>query len=305
MLKSGMKKRSFIQKMDNYFNCIAHPTSCGNLLVGRDATAIFDCGMLFCARETVEKIKSHLDGRPLDYLFATHSHYDHIGALPALRAEWPSLRLVTCEIGAAILLKDTPRRVIRELSLMAVEKYTPGTAQPDYSDDDLHADIIVQEGDAISLGGLTVEAVATPGHTKDSLSYFVRELGLLILSETTGVRRGDGRIVPAYLTSYTDTVRAIEKCRAIPYKYISPPHTEPLSPGEADGFFDRAMRTVEDCRDFILDLRRGGADEERILESYADRYSDKAMMDMQPRKAFLINARATVACTLREFGESE
>jgi len=287
--------------MNRYINCIVHQTSCGNLLIGGDSAGLFDCGMLFCAEETIAKVKRHLAGRPLDYIFASHTHYDHIGALPAFRAQWPLLKLVTCAVGEAILLKDTPRRVIRELSVTAAERFAPGIEVPDYDDDAFHADVAVKEGDAISLGGLTVEVVETPGHTRDSLSWFIRELGLLILSETTGVLKPDGKLYTSYLTGFGDTMRSIEKCRNVTYKHLSLPHMGIISPERAESFFDRAARTAAECRDFILELYRGGAGEDAIVERYADKYADKTLAKMQPMEAFWINAKATVACTLREF----
>ncbi|MCL2127883.1 MAG: MBL fold metallo-hydrolase, partial [Treponema sp.] len=161
--------------MNRFISCIAHNSSEGSLLAGDNRAALIDCGMAFCAGGTIQKVKEALNGRRLDYILCTHTHYDHIGALPFFRKEWPRLRAVTVAAGAEVLLKDTPRRVIRELSLAAAKNF--GAAiDTAYSDDDFHADIIVKEGDRISLGALTVEVLETPGHTRDSLSFFIPEL---------------------------------------------------------------------------------------------------------------------------------
>jgi len=117
--------------MDRFVNCIAHQSSEGQLLIGDNYTALFDCGMMFCGEKTIQNVKNALNDRAvnmnnthkrtLDYIFLTHTHYDHIGALPYFRKEWENVRVVTGETGAAVLLKNTPRRVIRELSLAARE----------------------------------------------------------------------------------------------------------------------------------------------------------------------------------------
>ena len=290
--------------MERYINCIAHRTSEGNLLIGDKCSALFDCGMSHCADATIKNVKNALKGRPLDYLFITHTHYDHIGSLPYLRKEWSSLKLVTSQAGAAVLLKDTPRRVIRELSIVAAKEYN---AQIDtsYSDDDFHADIVVKEGDIISLGDLSVKILETPGHTRDALSFFIPELELLITSETTGILLPDNNVYPLYLTSYTDTVNSIEKCRKVPFKYLSLPHKGIVDEKDANVFFDRSLGVVSACKDFILDMNEKKFDQEAMENMFFKKYGSEALLSYQPLDAFTANAKATIACTLREFAPSK
>jgi glyoxylase-like metal-dependent hydrolase (beta-lactamase superfamily II) len=289
--------------MKNYINCIVHNASEGNLLVGETHTALFDCGMGFCADATIQNVKNALNGRILDYIFITHTHYDHIGALPFFRKEWPLVRLVTSEVGAGVLLKDTPRRVIRELSAVAAAKY--GVAfDASYSDDAFHADIIVKDGDIVPLGGVSVKVLETPGHTRDSLSFFIPEHDLLILNETPGVLLPDGNMYPAYLTSYNDAIKSIEKCRRIPYRFLSLPHRGLAAEDDAKGFFDKALEADIACRDFILGIAKKNPDEDEMLNMFTHRFGNDMLFSYQPKEAFITNARATIACTLREFSVS-
>jgi len=290
--------------MQQYINCIAHVTSDGSLLIGNERAAMFDCGMLFCARDTIRNAEAALGGRPLDFLFATHTHYDHIGALPALRERWPELKLVTSQVGAETLLKATPRRVIRELSLAAAASFASSLdpAGLAYDDGAFHADMIVKEGDCVDLGGCTVEGIETPGHTRDTLSYFIPELELLISSESVGVLLNDGEVYPSYLTSYADTVAAIEKCRRLPYKHLSVPHRGLIGDEQAASYFEKAMRTAVSCHDMIIAMHKNGSGDEEILERFHELYFNDAVAAVQPEVAFTINARATIACTLRELG---
>jgi len=296
--------------MKRFINCIAHKSSDGQLLIGDDYTALFDCGMMFCCEKTIQNVKNALNGgaaqlwtahnRSLDFIFLTHTHYDHIGALPFFRKEWSGTRVVTSEVGAAVLLKSTPRRVIRELSLAAAETYKVELSM-DYSDDLFHADITVKDNDVISLGGVSVQIIETPGHTRDSMAFFIPELKLLIINETPGILMPDGKVYPCYLTSYNDTIQSINKCSQIPYEHLSMPHCGVVSGKEADGFFKKALEINAVCRDFILDMKNKNYTEDEMINSYFNKYASETLLSYQPKEAFLANARAAIACTLKEF----
>jgi len=232
-----------------------------------------------------------------------------MGALPFLRNEWPSLRLVTSQTGADVLLKNTPRRVIRELSITAAKecnsKFEAAYNDAAYGDGAFHANVIVKDGDIIQLGGVSVKTLETPGHTRDSLSFFIPELELLIVSETAGFMLPNGNVYPTYLTSFNDTVNSIEKCRKIPYKFLSFPHYGVVGTQYADGFFDKAMKAAVDCRDFIMDMNEKKLDNEAMFEKFVQKYGSEELYAYQPRAAFDINTRATIACTLREIAPNE
>ena len=295
--------------MNRYINCIAHKSSEGNLLIGNDRTALVDCGMAFCAGGTIQRVKDALKQRPLDYIILTHTHYDHIGALPFFINEWPELRTVTSATGAEVLLKATPRRVIRELSLAAAEKYgamTDTTFSGDVllNTDVLHSDIIVKEGESVSLGGLTVEVFEAPGHTRDSINFFIPELEMLIGNETPGVLMPDGSVYPGYLSSYTDTINSIEKCRKIPFKQLSLPHRGLVSSEDGKGYFDKALSANIACRDFILGMKKKGLNEDEMQDSYYQHYCNETLLSFHPIEAFLVNTSARISTTLREYEAS-
>jgi len=279
---------------------MVHNSSEGQLLIGSEKTAIIDCGMAFCADETIRKVQEALGDRSLDYILMTHTHYDHIGALPFFKKIWPNASAVTSEAGAAVLLKDTPRKVIRELSINAAVTHGTGESVDfSYSDDVFQANIIVKDGDKIPLGDITVEVLETPGHTRDSLCFYVPEIELLILNETPGVLMPDGSIYPCFLTSYSDTINSIEKCRHFAYKFLSLAHRGIADKKDAEGFFDKALSVNITCHDFIHDMKSKNYSEEEMLELFYKKYGSEILLKYQPKEAFLANARATIKCALK------
>jgi flavorubredoxin len=253
--------------------------------------------MAFCAKDTIQNVKNALGSRPLDYIFITHTHYDHAGALPYFRKEWPQLHLVTTKAGAVVLQKKTPRKIFRELSSSAALVFNV-KFDIDYDDEAFHADITVKDKDIISLGGLSVEVLETPGHTRDSVSYFIPELELLFMNETPGALMPDGNVYPCYLTSYADTINSINKCRRIKCKHLSLPHRGVVSREEADVFFDKVMAANIACYNFISDMKEKKLSEDEMLDLYFQKYGSDVILSYQPKEPFILNARATIACTL-------
>ena len=285
--------------MDRHINCIVHSSSEGRLLVGDDHAAIVDCGMAFCAAETIKKVKNALNGRNLDYILLTHTHYDHVGALPYFRKEWPQIRIIAGDIGAAALLKATPRRVIREFSIIAAKQFGRGE-DISFDDDAFYADIIVKDGDAIQLGGISAQVLEMPGHTRDSLSYYIPEIELLMLNETPGVLMSDGSICPCFLTSYRDTIKSMVKCRRIKFKELSLPHRGIIGADTIDDFFEKALETDKECHELTVDMLNKGLSDDAIFQALCNQYMSEAILSYQPKEAFEVNIKAIIASSKRE-----
>ena len=59
------------------------------LIRGENRVALYDTGMAYCGGQLVENVREALGGGRLDYVILSHSHYDHIGALPDVIRAFP------------------------------------------------------------------------------------------------------------------------------------------------------------------------------------------------------------------------
>lgn len=87
--------------------------------------ALFDTGV--DAQPVLDCIAA--EGLILQHIFITHSHWDHIDALPKFRAAWPEARLHSNIKKAPANQRNQPDEIIQLGSLHITHRATPGHAE--------------------------------------------------------------------------------------------------------------------------------------------------------------------------------
>ena len=93
------------------------------LIVGSEKAAVVDAGMAYSAEGTVENIRKILGERPLDMILLTHSHYDHVSGIPAMKRAWPQVQVYGGTYVEHVFESDKAKAVITKLNMEAVAKY--------------------------------------------------------------------------------------------------------------------------------------------------------------------------------------
>ena len=260
--------------------------------------AIVDAGYACGAAITVEKIRKALNGRPLDYILLTHSHYDHTSASPALAEAWPGAQIVASEYAAYVFTRPGARREMRRLNESAAEQWE--VAPNGELIDRLHVDRTVADGDVLDLGSYTLRVLAAPGHTRDTIGFWSEEEKLLIGNETYGTFSGCGHVMPAYLVGYQMTIDSIDRAAALGARTIIIPHWGVITGETCDGFFAEARHYAESTRNLIVNGWREGLSRAQLVDRYRSEYYVGCQMLYQPEPAFMTNANHIVNMILRE-----
>lgn len=272
------------------------------LIIGSEKTALIDCGMAYCGEDMVLNIKERLEaegGKTLNYVFLTHSHYDHMGALPYVKNAFPGAVVYASGRCRDILKRPNAKALIKELGTAARKLYRP-EEDMDISVENLTVDKALEDGDSISLGDETITALETKGHTDCSMSYALEPLDILFTSESTGLIEAEFQICTPILKSFKDAFESLQKCRGYGAKRICLPHFGLIPESFNDEYF---RMFEEECREkirLVRDMKEKGFSHEEMLEKFKDRMWKPVMEKEQPIEAFLINTKNTIKAALKE-----
>ena len=71
--------------MSDYIVNVCGDSTNVSWLIKGECNILYEAGMAYSAEKMIEKIKHELNGKPLDAVILSHSHYDHVAGLPLLR----------------------------------------------------------------------------------------------------------------------------------------------------------------------------------------------------------------------------
>ncbi|KAL0218744.1 hypothetical protein P9112_004397 [Eukaryota sp. TZLM1-RC] len=127
--------------------------------------AVVDPGL--AADKVINELKQ--SNLKLMYIIISHAHFDHVGDLIPLKRAFPEARIVLGNSDADLYKKVHKQPMEFGMPL-------PVSAQPE-------PDVLMNNGDTLSLGDLTIKALEAPGHSPGSICLYIEKDNVLIAGD--------------------------------------------------------------------------------------------------------------------------
>lgn len=279
------------------------PGDAGFLIDDGKTAILYDSGFAFTGYGLAENIKKALGNRPLDYIFLTHSHYDHALGSAYVAKVYPDVKIVAGEYAAKIFAKPTARNVMRQMDKKAAATQGIG----DYEDliDELRVDIAVNDGDKLICGDLEFTVIALPGHTKCSVGFYLEKEGLLLGTETLGVYFGEDTYLPSYLVGYQMALDSISKAKQLAPRAILLPHYGLADSAQAEKYLVAGEAVAKDTARTILERLRAGQTREEIAACLERVQYKENVAPSYPLDAYRLNTSIMIGLIEKELFAEE
>ena len=269
-------------------------------LLDDGVTAIlYDSGFGFTGDTVAENICKALGARKLDYIFLTHSHYDHALGAACVCVRYPDVKVVAGEYAAAVFARPSARERMREMD----RKFARRCGVPEYKDrvDQLRVDIPVKDGDVIHTKTLDFVTVALPGHTKCSIGFYLPAEKLLLSSETLGVYDGGEMVVPSYLVGYEMTLSSIARVENLEIERLLLPHYGLLDREKTKFYLSNCRKSAVETAEAIKGVFERGGTHADAVRYFREKYYRGNITDIYPEDAMLLNTNIMVDLIEKEF----
>lgn len=262
---------------------------------------LFDAGVTMMSCCYAEDLQRILGRRQPAYLFLTHSHFDHIGAVSYLKSVYPRMKVAGPAHVGDILENPRAVHVIRELNREALRygSVSPGRAIYRGNFEPFALDVVLKPGELINLAAdRRVEAISAPGHTWDFMSYWIPEEGILVASEAVGCDDGTGYIYTEFLVDYDVYRRSLLHLARLNIRVLCPGHKMVLTGRDVRKYL---RRSLEQAAEYVAMVEKfllaEHGDIERAVARVKAAEWDPRPFPKQVEPAYLMNTQARVQKT--------
>jgi 2-aminobenzoylacetyl-CoA thioesterase len=278
-------------------------------LLDGSVPALFDAGLTAFAEIYVRDIKKILQNRTPGYLFLTHAHFDHIGAAGYFKRIWPDLVIVGSVQSRDIIARPGAVKSIAALNMTSNDLAIASGLTPiiDTPFEPFTIDSVAGPEQRFDIGpNLTVQALHTPGHTRDFTTYWIEAKKILVASEAVGCQGRLGHFNTEFLVNYDSYLNNIFRLSELNVDVLCPGHELVLTGTDVGAHL---RRSLAHAREYLVMaeafLRETKGDIDSTMVKIKAVEWDPRPWPKQIEQAYLLNTRQRVLTVWERMQASE
>jgi len=271
-------------------------------VIKAEKPVIFESGYSCIGKVYENDIRSILKEKAPGILFLTHVHYDHCGSTSYLKKVFPNLKVAASQRAAEIIQRPNAQKLIGDLSESAISSIASiieGDNRKNLIMDPFkpfEVDILLSGGQTIPLGDeLSVRVIATPGHTRDMLSYYLPEKKILICTEAAGCLDQNGHVITEFLADYDSYINSLRYLMSLDIEILCQGHRLVFLGEDVKNFLTKSLEAAklfkEEVENILIEENNSI---ERTLVRIKTKEYDTNPGPKQPERAYLLNLRTRI-----------
>lgn len=225
------------------------------LLEGSKTSVLISAGMHYILPDLFRQLDTWgLDSSRIEHVVILHAHFDHVGVVPYLKRNRPSLKIYASARGWEVLTNPKAISVINEFS-EKVRRRVKGEEDPlagmDWKwRDDVQGETLAR-GDQLDIGGRELRFFETPGHSSCSVSAWVPGLNILFPSDAVAIPYRNEYLI-AVGSSFEKYLASLDQLAALDVRLLCADHYGCVAGEEAREYIhqtrDATVRMMEEMR---------------------------------------------------------
>ena len=148
-----------------------------------------------------------------------------------------------------------------------------------------------------------MEVIATPGHTRGCLSYYIPQRKMLFCGEAGGLMLHDGHIATEFLADYQAYEDSLRRLAGLDVEVLCKAHHLALVGAKAGEFLLESLHKTMEFKEMVLEfLAQDGGDIGRTILRVKEIDWDPRTGFKQPLPAYMLNLEARVKLLAKEAG---
>ncbi|MEI7638510.1 MAG: MBL fold metallo-hydrolase [Syntrophus sp. (in: bacteria)] len=226
------------------------------LLEGQHESMLISAGISFILGDVLAQMNTFgIDAKKIKSLLILHSHFDHVGAVPYFKRTYPEIDIYASPRAWDILTMPKAIETMNAFSLMVAVSQGFQDVLARY-DTEWRNDIVgktVADGDVLTVDGMEVKIMETPGHSSCSITAYIPSLRTLLPSDAGGIPIDDA-IFPSGNSNYTQFQQSLEKMKDLDADYYCADHYGYIAGEEARHYTRQTIEAASQLRAQIVEI---------------------------------------------------